>query len=80
MATTKRPRTAKSTTKSAKSRKTTSEAAVAKVSTQAIDIQDAIRTRAYELYQQRGAKHGNDLQDWLRAEVEVRKHFGVPAA
>lgn len=80
MATTKRPRTAKSTTKSAKAGKKTTSKAVAKVSTQAIDIQDAIRARAYELFQQRGGEHGNDVLDWLLAEVEVRERFGVPAA
>lgn len=79
MATAKRPRTtkpkAKSTTTSRKA-----EPEVAQITTRTVDIQDTIRMRAYELFQQRGCKHGNDLADWLRAETEVRKRFGMSAA
>jgi hypothetical protein len=35
------------------------------------DIQDAIRSRAYSIYERRGRKHGHDLDDWLIAEAEV---------
>lgn len=35
-------------------------------------IFELICRRAYELYEQRGSAHGNDLQDWLQAEAEVR--------
>jgi hypothetical protein len=35
--------------------------------------QDAIRSRAYELYENRGCGHGQDERDWLRAEQEIRK-------
>lgn len=31
----------------------------------------AIEKRAYELYLQRGATDGNDLEDWLIAEKEI---------
>jgi len=31
-----------------------------------------IGVRAYELYEQRGSAHGHDLDDWLRAECELR--------
>jgi hypothetical protein len=31
-----------------------------------------IARRAYELYEQRGAEHGRDLEDWLLAEHELR--------
>ena len=34
------------------------------------DVQERIRRRAYELYQQRGGQHGFDVQDWLKAESE----------
>ena len=34
-------------------------------------IQERIRQRAYELYEQRGREDGNDLDDWLKAESEV---------
>ncbi len=36
-------------------------------------VQDEIRRRAYELYEQRGREGGRDLEDWLRAESEVRQ-------
>jgi hypothetical protein len=32
---------------------------------------DAIRERAYELYESRGRESGQDEQDWLRAEQEI---------
>lgn len=35
------------------------------------EINDAISRRAYELCQARGFTHGNDLEDWLRAESEL---------
>ena len=34
---------------------------------------DAIRVRAYELYEARGAEPGADLDDWLRAERDLRE-------
>jgi hypothetical protein len=34
--------------------------------------QAQIRARAYELYVERGTTQGNDVEDWLRAEREVR--------
>jgi len=36
-----------------------------------IDLQEQIRLRAYQLYDQRGREHGLDLDDWLQAESEV---------
>lgn len=33
---------------------------------------ETIRMRAYELFQARGASHGDDLADWFNAEKEVR--------
>ena len=36
-----------------------------------IDLQEQIRLRAYELYEQRGREDGRDLGDWLQAESEV---------
>jgi len=32
---------------------------------------EAVRTRAYELYVERGMEHGHDVEDWLRAEEEL---------
>ncbi len=34
--------------------------------------EDAIRTRAYQIYIERGAVPGHDLDDWLQAERELR--------
>jgi len=36
-----------------------------------IDLEGQIRTRAYELYQERGCAAGQENEDWLRAEHEV---------
>jgi Protein of unknown function (DUF2934) len=35
------------------------------------NIDEAIRRRAYELYEERGRKDGHDLEDWWRAEAEI---------
>ena len=32
---------------------------------------DAVRERAFQLYEERGSVHGNDLQDWFGAEHQV---------
>lgn len=34
---------------------------------------EATEVRAYELYLARGGEHGHDLDDWLRAESELRQ-------
>jgi len=35
------------------------------------DLQEQIRRRAHELYEQRGRDEGRELEDWLQAESEV---------
>ena len=35
------------------------------------NVHEAIRTRAYEFFLQRGCEHGRDQEDWIRAEAEV---------
>ena len=35
------------------------------------DLQEQIRSRAYEIYEQRNRTEGRDLDDWLQAEAEV---------
>lgn len=35
------------------------------------ELQDQIRARAFQLYEQRGRDDGHDLDDWLQAEAEV---------
>jgi len=36
------------------------------------DLEEQIRQRAYELYEQEGYQEGRDEEYWLRAEAEVR--------
>ncbi len=43
-------------------------------------IEHVIRSRAYELFEQRGRAHGRDLDDWLMAEAEVRGHAKLASA
>ena len=38
---------------------------------------EKIAMRAYEKWVKRGCKHGCDQQDWLEAEAELRKEFGM---
>ena len=35
------------------------------------ELEDRIRNRAYELYEDRGYADGHALDDWLRAKAEV---------
>ena len=35
------------------------------------DLGSRLAERAYELYVQRGYKHGHDLEDWLEAERQI---------
>jgi len=37
----------------------------------ASEVQEQIRRRAYELYEQRGSNDGHEVTDWLQAESEV---------
>ena len=37
-----------------------------------IPIEQQIKQRAYELYEQRGRTDGHDLDDWLQAEYEIK--------
>jgi DUF2934 family protein len=36
------------------------------------DLREMIARRAYEIYEERGRSHGDDVNDWLRAEAEVK--------
>jgi len=35
--------------------------------------EEAVRTKAYEIYEQRGRKNGNALQNWVEAERELQE-------
>lgn len=37
------------------------------------DLDEQIRCRAYQLYEQRGKTAGYDLEDWLLAEFELKR-------
>jgi hypothetical protein len=37
-----------------------------------------IAHRAYEIYQQRGVEVGDELGDWLKAEIEIRELLPRP--
>jgi Protein of unknown function (DUF2934) len=39
-----------------------------------------IARRAYDIFCERGGEHGHDLDDWLRAERELREPVRTPAA
>jgi hypothetical protein len=41
-----------------------------KADLQKTELQDQIRARAYQLYEQRGRDDGHSLDDWLKAEAE----------
>jgi hypothetical protein len=45
-----------------------------------INLEDEIRRRAFELYQQRGSASGSEAQDWLAAEREVRQRYHQQSA
>ena len=38
-------------------------------------IQEQIRVRAYELFEQRGRDAGYEHEDWVRAEAEIRLKY-----
>jgi len=41
------------------------------VTKSAPDLQEQIRRRAYDLYEQRGRAEGHEIDDWLQAESET---------
>lgn len=40
--------------------------------------EDAIRRRAQQMYELRGRIPGHEVEDWLRAEAELRLESGAP--
>jgi len=40
-----------------------------------VDIQEQVRRRAFELYEQHGKEDGHDLDDWLQAESELAPQY-----
>jgi hypothetical protein len=44
------------------------------------EVQEQIRRRAYELYEQRGRDGGQEIGDWLQAESELTQKKGKTIA
>jgi DUF2934 family protein len=44
------------------------------------NLEEEIRRRAHELYEERGREDGHDLDDWLRAEAETTAKNAKTAA
>jgi hypothetical protein len=42
-------------------------------------LEEAIRVRAYQLYQARGSEDGHDQDDWLAAEAEIMALYSAPS-
>jgi hypothetical protein len=40
-----------------------------------VDLDDEIRQRAQELYEQRGGRDGNSYEDWYKAYPEIRAKY-----
>lgn len=40
-------------------------------SSSSVDLQEAVRRRAYQIYEQRGMTGGSEVEDWLQAESEL---------
>ncbi len=81
MATPKRAR-ATSSTSTSRSKKATATPQAQETTTLSQsqtngNVESKIRFRAYQLYVQRGGTHGADLEDWLRAESEIRQGSAV---
>ena len=44
------------------------------------NLEEEIRRRAYQLFEERGREDGHDLDDWLRAEAEISAAAKTTAA
>lgn len=44
------------------------------------ELEEKIRLRAYQLYEQRGRRHGHALEDWLQAQAELTERSILRAA
>ena len=47
---------------------------------QEFELEYQVRLRAYQLYEARGRKEGHELEDWFRAEEEIREKKATAAA
>lgn len=44
------------------------------------ELEEKIRARAYEIYEQRGRDEGHHIDDWLQAEAELSGRSKTAAA
>jgi len=44
------------------------------------NTEESIRTRAFQLYEERGMVDGHAEEDWLQAELEIRSRMAGKAA
>jgi len=44
------------------------------------ELEEQIRARAYEIYEQRGRDEGHEIDDWLQAEAELSGKSKTAAA
>jgi hypothetical protein len=51
-----------------------------KTTESSVALQEQIRCRAYEIYEQRGRKDGHDVDDWLQAESEIVQRWAKAEA
>lgn len=61
-------------------RRSTSDPISSKNPLQDSGLNEQIQRRAYDLYEQRGRTDGHDVDDWLRAEAELRGKSKTAAA
>jgi len=40
-------------------------------------VTELVRKRAYEFFEARGREPGHAWDDWLRAELEIKRRFGL---
>ncbi|HKU22550.1 MAG TPA: DUF2934 domain-containing protein [Terriglobales bacterium] len=62
------------------SRRSTSDPTPIKSEVRTTEIDERIRRRAYDLYEQRGRLDGHDMDDWLQAEAEMSGKSKTAAA
>jgi Protein of unknown function (DUF2934) len=76
------PKRARATSSETSRRKKTAEPKTdGKVLTpQFINPEEAIRVRAYQLWERRGHPYGSAMEDWLQAETEVVSLNGARTA
>lgn len=61
-------------------KKTTTKTTSANSEESAVDLEEQISRRAYELYERRGREAGHDIEDWLQAEAEMASERTKPFA